>query len=96
MSDSSILCGLLIISGGVLILLRSRTLGPAISIIFGLFPTPLFNIQGLPQQYTYHAVELIYAINSSSPLFFLMGAIVYGLPIVGGLLVLSRLLRIRY
>jgi len=95
-SDSSILCGLLILAGGVLILLRSRILGPAISIIFGLFPTPLpgFNPSFLPQQYTYHAYELIVAINSS-PLFYLMGAVAYALPIVGGLLALSRLIRIR-
>jgi len=48
MSDTSVLCGLLIMVGGVLILLRSSILGPAISIIFGLFPPQLLGIQSIP------------------------------------------------
>jgi DNA-binding HxlR family transcriptional regulator len=86
-SDTSVLCGLLMIVGGVLILLRSSILGAIISIIFGLFPTPLFLIPGFPQQTTHHAFELIYGINQSSP-YALIAAIVYALPIVGGLLAL--------
>jgi DNA-binding HxlR family transcriptional regulator len=99
MSDTSILCGLLIMVGGVLILLRSSILGPAISIIFGLFPTPLLGIKSipswLPQQTTYHAFDLIWGIGQSSPSFFLIAAVVDALPIVGGLLVLSNVRKIR-
>lgn len=63
MSDTSILCGLLIMVGGLLILVRSSMLGAIISIIFGFFP-PYLHAQyippPLPQQYTYHALELIW------------------------------------
>jgi DNA-binding HxlR family transcriptional regulator len=93
MSDTSILCGLLIIVGGVLILLRSRLLGAIMSMIFGFFPTQLFLIPGFPSQTTHHAFELIYGIDQSSPYVFLIAAIVYALPIVGGLLALSSLVR---
>ena len=99
MSDTSILCGLLIMVGGVLILLKSSILGPAISIIFGLFPTPLLGINSipswLPQQTTLHAFDLIWGIGQSSPLFFLIAAVVDALPIVGGLLALSSVRGIR-
>jgi hypothetical protein len=99
MSDTSVLCGLLIMVGGVLILLRSSILGPAISIIFGLFPTPLLGIQSippwLPQQTTYHAFDLIRGIDQSSPYVFLIAAVVDALPILGGLLALSSVRRIR-
>jgi DNA-binding HxlR family transcriptional regulator len=94
MSDTSILCGLLIMVGGVLILLRSSILGAIISVIFGLFPTPLFLIPGFPQQITHHAFELIYTINQSSP-YVLIAAIVDALPIVGVLLALSGARRFR-
>ncbi|MGD0160049.1 MAG: winged helix-turn-helix domain-containing protein [Candidatus Bathyarchaeia archaeon] len=87
MADTSILCGLLMIAGGVLIPLRSSILGAVISIIFGLFPTPLSIIPWLPKQTTHHAFELIYGINQSLP-YALIAAIVYALPIVGGLLAL--------
>jgi len=91
MSDTSILCGLLIMVGGVLILLRSSILGAAISIIFGLFPTqlPLSIPSWLPQQTTHHAFELITGIDKSSAYLFVIAAVVYSLPIVGGLLALS-------
>jgi DNA-binding HxlR family transcriptional regulator len=89
MSDTSILCGLLIIVGGVLILLRSRRLGVAISIIFGLFPTPFYLPPWLPQQITFHALDLIWGIDRSSACLFLIGAVVDALPVVGGLLAYS-------
>jgi DNA-binding HxlR family transcriptional regulator len=83
MSDTSILCGLLITVGGVLILTGSTTLGAVISIIFGFFPPPL------PQQTTYHAYDLIVEMNTSSPYVFLIAVAVGALPIVGGLLALA-------
>jgi DNA-binding transcriptional ArsR family regulator len=98
MSDTSILCGLLIMVGGVLILLRSNTLGAAISIIFGFFPPPLF-LQGippsLPQQTTCHAFDLIAGIDPSSGYVFLIAVVVGSLPIIGGLLALTSGRRIR-
>jgi DNA-binding HxlR family transcriptional regulator len=91
MSDTSILCGLLIMVGGVLILLRSSILGAIISIIFGFFPTPP-SLQliptSLPQQITHHAYDLIVGIGGSSPYVFLIAAAVHSLPIIGGLLAL--------
>ncbi len=98
MSDTSILCGLLIMVGGVLILLRSSILGAAISIIFGVFPTPL-SLQlippSLPQQVTYHAFDLIARTDPSSAYVFLIAAAVGSLPIIGGLLALSGARKIR-
>jgi hypothetical protein len=98
MSDTSILCGLLIMVGGVLILLRSSILGPAISIIFGFFP-PYLHSQyiplPLPQQFTFHAFELIVGIGGSSVYVYMIAVIVASLPIVGGLLALSSARRIR-
>ena len=92
MSDTSILCGLLIMVGGVLILVRSSILGAAISIIFGFFPTPPFGTWSippwLPQQITHHAYDLIVGIGGSSPYVFFIAAAVHSLPIVGGLLAL--------
>jgi len=96
MSDTSILCGLLIMVGGVLILLRSSILGALISIIFGFFP-PYLHSQyipsPLPQQFTYHALELIVGIGGSSPYVLLIAAAVGSLPIVGGLLALYSVWR---
>lgn len=95
MSDTSILCGLLIIVGGVLILLRSRLLGAVISIVFGLFP-PYLQSQyippPLPQQYTYHALNLIWSISSSSYVQ-LIAVAVGSLPVIGGLLALYSVWR---
>jgi DNA-binding HxlR family transcriptional regulator len=93
MSDTSVLCGLLILVGGVLILLRSSVLGLAISIIFGLFPSPLFGTQSiptwLPQQTTFHAFDLIWGMGQPSPYVFWIALAVHSLPIVGGLLALA-------
>jgi len=79
--DPSILCGLIIVIGGVLILLRSNTLCAAMSIIFGLFP---------PTPYANHLYDIIAAKaplpHALAPLI----AVVVGLlPIVGGLLALT-------
>jgi len=82
--------------GGVLILLRSSILGALISIIFGFFP-PYLHSQyippPLPQQFTYHALELIVGIGGSSPYVLLIAAAVGSLPIVGGLLALYSVWR---
>lgn len=88
MSDTSILCGLLIMVGGVLILAGSSTLGAVISIIFGFFPP------SLPQQITKHAYDLIVEMNPSA-YFFLIAVIVGSLPVVGGLLALASARRTR-
>jgi DNA-binding HxlR family transcriptional regulator len=83
-SDTSILCGLLIMVGGVLILAGSTTMGAVISIIFGFFP-PL--LDSLPQK-TYHAYDLIMEIVPSN-YGFLIAVAVGSLPIVGALLALA-------
>ena len=85
--DPSILCGLLIIVGGVLILLRSKTLGAAISIIFGLFP---------PYPYANHAWDII--LGTSLPslnVLTLFAAVVGSLPIIGGFISLASERKIR-
>ena len=89
MSDTSILCGLLITVGGVLIMTGSSTLGAVISIIFGFFPPPL------AQQTTYHAYDLIASLDPSSACVFLIAVAVGSLPIVGGLLALASGRRFR-
>ena len=92
-SDTSILCGLLIMVGGVLILAGKSTLGAAISIIFGFFPPPL-----APHE-TYHAYDLIKnqmtKLGLSFPYDILIAGLVGSLPIVGGLLALVSARRIR-
>lgn len=76
MGDPSILCGLLIVIGGLLVLLGSNTLGAATSIIFGLFP---------PLPYANHVYDIIAAMPTLS--YALVIAVLVGsLPIVGGLL----------
>jgi DNA-binding HxlR family transcriptional regulator len=73
--DPSILCGLVILVGGVLILLRSNTLCAAMSIIFGLFP---------PRDFANHLYDIV-AAKAPLPI-----AVVVGfLPIAGGLLALT-------
>ena len=79
----SILCGLLIIAGGVLILLRITTLGSVISIIFNFFPLP--PISEVPKWETAnHIYNLIYSINPS----LLIAGIIGSLPVIGALLAL--------
>jgi len=95
MSDSSILCGLLMIVGGVLILLRNKLLGAVIGIIFGLFPPLLpsnYIPPPLPQQYTYHALNLIWSM-SSSPYVQVIAVAIGSLPVIGGLLALYSVWR---
>ncbi|MGA3193112.1 MAG: winged helix-turn-helix domain-containing protein [Candidatus Bathyarchaeia archaeon] len=85
-SDTSILCGLLIMVGGVLILVGSSTIGAVISIIFGFFP---------PLPYTHHVYDIIAAMPTL-PYALVIAVLVGSLPIVGGLLALAgarRLLR---
>src|SRR5271157_907039 len=98
MSDSSILCGLLIIVGGLLILVsarssaRSSMLGAIISIIFGVFPsarTPFSTPPiptWLPQQITFHTSDFIWKLGGSPA--YVSAVVVGSLPIVGGLFAL--------
>lgn len=89
--EPSILCGLLIIGGGVLILLGNKALGAATSIIFGLFPS-----------ITWGAHHIFDILNLALPTYALdptyAFAVAFGggsLPIVGGLLALLALVRDR-
>jgi DNA-binding HxlR family transcriptional regulator len=94
--DTSILCGLLIAVGGVLILAGSNTLGAAISIIFGFFPPPLGLFPPpLAQQTTYHAFDLIADLDRSSLYVFLIAVAVGSLPVIGGLIALASGRRFR-
>jgi DNA-binding HxlR family transcriptional regulator len=97
--DTSVLCGLLIIVGGILIMLGTTIngegvlilLGIAISIIFGFFPpsSSLFSLQTAN-----HTFDLIPKIKGL-PLKLPIAGIVGSFPIVGGLLALSTWRRIR-
>jgi hypothetical protein len=90
--DPSILCGLLIMVGGVLILLRSSILGAAMSIIFGLFPPPSNVINGFPAAWgANHVFNIIPAkLNALPfPLVALIAVMVGSLPIIGGLMALA-------
>jgi hypothetical protein len=86
LSDTSILCGLLITVGGVLILTGNVTLGAVTSIIFGFFPPA--------QQATYHGYDLIVGLGPQIP-YQLIALAVGCLPIVGGLLALASMRRLR-
>ena len=79
--DPSVLCGLLVVVGGVLILSGSNVLGAAMSIIFGLFP---------PSPYAYHLYDVVLVSQS-----FWMAALVGSLPIIGGLLALAATWKMR-
>jgi len=79
-NDTTILCGLAIGVGGVLILTKSYALGAVISIVFGLYPPP---------QFGFHVYDLIssgYAL--AGPPAILIAAVAGSLPIVGGILAL--------
>jgi DNA-binding HxlR family transcriptional regulator len=83
----SLLCGLLIIVGGVLILLRLNTFGGVISIIFNFFPLPS-GISGVPSSLTAnHIYNLISNLNPSLT-YSLIAGIVGSLPVIGALLAL--------
>jgi DNA-binding HxlR family transcriptional regulator len=84
----SILCGLLIIVGGVLILLRINILGGVISIIFNFFPLPP-RFPNVPLLETAnHIYNLIHNFNPSSLTYNLIAGIVGSLPVIGALLAL--------
>ena len=86
--DPSILCGLLIMVGGVLILLGYNALGAATSIIFGFFP-PLTT---LGTYGAYHVFDIIYKVlvHEDSPYALVVAVVGGSLPIVGGLLALVK------
>jgi len=93
MNDLSILCGFAIAIGGILILLRSYVLGALMSIIFGLFP-PL----NYEPTMTYHVFDIIVrlpALQSSGPFSYLVAGLVGSLPIIGAILALFNVRRIR-
>jgi len=86
----SFLCGLLIILGGVLILLRITTLGGLISIIFNFFPLPPgFPNNIVPSSETAnHVYNLILNSNPSFSAYGLIAGIVGSLPVIGAFLAL--------
>lgn len=86
-NDTTILCGLAIGIGGVLILTKAYALGALISIVFGLYPPP---------QYGSHIYDLIYNrfYPAIGPIAILI-AVAYGsLPIVGGIFALLSIRKI--
>ena len=86
-NDTTILCGLAIGVGGVLILTKSYALGAVISIVFGLYPPPQFGL---------HVYDLIYSriYPAIGPIAILI-AVAYGsLPIVAGILALLSIRKI--
>jgi DNA-binding HxlR family transcriptional regulator len=92
MTDVTILCGVGIAIGGVLILLRTYSLGILVSVIFGLFPVP--TIPGYPNYHAYHLFDLIYNMHPS-PLFFAVAIIVDVLPIIGAAVALLSVRKTR-
>jgi hypothetical protein len=91
MTDVAILCGLGIAIGGVLILLRTYTLGILVSVIFGLFPVP--SIPGYPNYHAYHLFDIIYGMHT--PAAFEVAVVVDVLPIVGAILALFSVRKVR-
>jgi hypothetical protein len=90
--DISILCGLLIVIGGLLVLLGNNTLGAVMSIIFGFFPPPSNTMPGLPPAWgANHVFNIILVMLKSlpSPWVELIAGFVGSLPIVGGLIALA-------
>lgn len=83
--DPSILCGLLIVIGGVLVLLGRSIPGAALSIIFGLFP---------PTPYANHVYDIILNMPTL-PNALVIAVLVGSLPIVGGLFALAGSRKIR-
>lgn len=86
-NDTTILAGLVIAIGGVLILLRDYALGGVLSIIFGLYPPP---------QFGFHIYDLIssgkYALTGLPAI--LIAVVAGSLPIVGGILALLSIRKI--
>lgn len=89
--DPSILCGLLIMVGGVLILLGYNTLGAATSIIFGFFPPEFYGAHHI-----FDIIRPVLIAHGLDPAYAF--AVAFGggsLPIAGGLLALLALVRDR-
>jgi DNA-binding HxlR family transcriptional regulator len=80
MTDVTVLCGFAIVIGGVLILLRTYSLGVLVSVVFGLFPVPI--IPSNPNYHAYHLFDLIYNLHPSTP-FEVVAIVVDVLPIIG-------------
>jgi DNA-binding HxlR family transcriptional regulator len=76
-NDTTILTGLAIGIGGILIMLRSYALGGVLSIVFGLYPPPQFGL---------HAYDLISGNAFLGPFAISMAVLAGSLPIVGGIL----------
>jgi DNA-binding HxlR family transcriptional regulator len=87
MNDITILCGLAIVIGGILIMLRSYILGALMSIILGLFP---------PRPYAFHSFDLISngTYGFLGPYAPLVAAMVGSLPIVAGIFVLVSMRKV--
>jgi DNA-binding HxlR family transcriptional regulator len=85
--DTTILCGLAIGVGGVLILTKAYALGALISIVFGLYPPP---------QYGSHVYDLIYSnMHAANEPIAILIAVAYGsLPLIGGILALLSVRKI--
>jgi DNA-binding transcriptional ArsR family regulator len=92
-TDISILCGLAIAIGGILILMRSYTLGALMSIIFGLFPPRQIQIPGYPAYHADHIFDIFYAMNIPAAL--LIAVIAGSLPIIGAALPLVSIQKTR-
>ena len=92
----TIVCGLLMLIGGVLILLRRNILGAVMSIIFGLFPPPPSSIIS-DSPGAYHAFNIIFSkLNPlDHRLALLIAAVVGSLPIIGGMMGLITAWKIR-
>jgi DNA-binding HxlR family transcriptional regulator len=90
-TDVSILCGLAIAVGGVLILLRVYNLGSLVSVIFGLFPPSI--IYGHPSYDAYHLFDIINSTNI--PGHFWIAIIADALPIIGAAVVLLSVRKTR-
>ena len=100
--DPSILCGLLIVLGGVLILLGNNALGAATGIIFGFFPPVEIEItNGLKIYGAYHTFDVIKEVLNGELHYNYYATVVLAvvggsLPILGGLLALIKNRRIHW
>ena len=90
-TDISILCGLAIAVGGVLILLRIYNLGALVSVIFGLFPPS--QIPPAPTYEAHHLFEIINGMNI--PGHFWIAIVADALPIIGAAVVLLSVRKTR-
>jgi DNA-binding HxlR family transcriptional regulator len=95
MNDTTILCGLTIIMGGVFILLRIyvlSNLGALMSIIFGLLPPSQHNALNIS---AFHAFDLISnGTYDLGPYTYWVAGLVGSLPIVGGAIALVSMRKI--